>query len=406
MVEKFPTPGLLRKGRQAAFPMTLLALAFFAPPAYAAPLTQCGKSSVIKGRLNLDPGVSWYQVARCLRSLRNIWARDGADAPVVVTGFRGAPVAAVVRELVDTVAARPTTGVSAGQSANYQAFSSLRGDMSKGARLADLNDKGVPYNAMAQTSFAYTLYSIAAIAEASKPSDAAYYKKLAYGSLNTVLAPTSAGGLRQITRCAVRSGLNCSWYHSVTRRDRRTGQGATLNQHLHAVRDMGMISDLARRQGWTIDLPLEEAVQQGIDQLFLSAGHDGPGKAPRLADFVSAGDRPAIAFYGLDPTANKSQGVYFLPNATKTCGYHLHVLDLLTAVLKRAEKLQENSASLSRAFQCNSAIVPMYRGAIDAKSEKKLAAGRSCPAFSGYDFDKGTSAYFDSKLKSCGISSK
>lgn len=406
MTEKLPMASLRRRASLGAFPVALLALTSFAPPAHAAPLTQCGKSSVVKGRLSLDPGVSWYQVARCLRSLRNIWARDGADAPVAVAGFRGAPVATVVRDLVDKVVARRTTGVSVNQSGNYQPFSSLRGDMPKGARLADLNDKGVPYNAMAQTSFAYTLYSVAAIAGSSKPSDAAYYKKLAYGSLNTVLAPTSAGGLRQITKCAVQPGLSCSWYHSVTRRDRKTEQGATLNQHLHAVRDMGMISDLAKRQGWSIDLPLGEAVQQGIDQLFLSAGHDGPGKAPRLADFAGAGDRPAIAFYGLDPTANKSQGVYFLPNATKTCGYHLHVLDLLTAVLKRAEKMRENSASLGRAFQCNSAIVPMYRGAIDAKPEKKSAAGRSCPAFSGYDFDKGTSAYLGSKLKSCQISSK
>ncbi|WP_435165137.1 hypothetical protein [Falsirhodobacter sp. 1013] len=191
-----------------------------------------------------------------------------------------------------------------------------------------INDRGLPYNAMGQSGMAYFLYQLAAHAE--KDGDLAgrdVYRRFARLALATVTTDIKAGGLASTVRC--RNEEDCTWFHSVTRRDREPEEGATLNQNLHAIRDMGLIQDTVRRLGW--DEPdLEPFITAGVNRLFLS------DTAPTLNSFAGPLQRQdgTWAYYGFSPQAGTG---YFLKKPIDNCHYHVHVLELLATILKRAQ---------------------------------------------------------------------
>jgi hypothetical protein len=226
-----------------------------------------------------------------------------------------------------------------------------------------VNEKRKAFNAMGQTSMAQIVFSLAA--QASKggypraESDAAAYRLIANSMVRTVLIPIPAGGLASTHPCGPEQ-RPCTWYHSVTRQDRDSDEGATLNQMLHVLRDLGLIHDVHERLGWAPEFDYEAAIDAGLRQLFVDQGHQARDDEPNLADFLSK-PRNATgswAFYGFSPSRGSGRGGYFLENANKNCNYHFHVLDLLRAILGREEKL--GKPAFAGIYDCGSPIQAFY----------------------------------------------
>jgi len=159
-------------------------------------------------------------------------------------------------------------------------------------------------------------------------------------SINTLLTDTAEGGLATSSKCDKSPALQCTWFHSVTRRDRSSIAGGTLNQHLHVVRDLGLIAD-SIDDSPTDKERVNDAFRAGINQLVLSKGHVGVNAPPNFDDFVSGPvgtGQVHWLYYGISVDSKKKEG-YFLNKKGKDCGYQMHVLSLLSSVLERAERL-------------------------------------------------------------------
>lgn len=365
----------------------------------------------------------WHGLAQCLRGLRDRWSRDGPDAPVGVGGGGDAGVSTLVRRQVMLAMAAPTVRFTATGAAKADLglddVVDARGTPRRGFdRVVLLNDRGVAYNAMGQSGLSYFLFQMAVLADRGgypeAAADTTLYRALARGAIATVLTPVAAGGLAASRPCDDDASLRCTWYHSITRRDQPTAAGATLNQHLHAVRDLGLIADLLRKQRWNEGTDFNRAIIEGLNQLAFAAGSTRPGAPPNLADFLSppAGKaRVRWAYYGLNPTAADDRRAYFLGVGGKDCSYHLHVLDLLSQVLQRAQAQGFLARYEGPLLACGSALGEMQRAARlrterpgDAKLWSTPAAGRdyTCPKL-GSDAtpDEDNDSFLEKRLASC-----
>ncbi len=371
----------------------------------------------------------WHGLAQCLRGLRDRWSRDGPDAPVSVGPAGGsnddAKVSTLVRrQVMLAMSARPVRFAAGGPTAADLRLGDVfdaRGTPRRGFdRVVLLNDRGVAYNAMGQSGLAYFLFQMAVLADRGgypqAADDTALYRALARGAIATVLTPVAAGGLAASRPCDDDASLRCTWYHSITRRDQPTAAGATLNQHLHAVRDLGLIADLLRKQRWNEGTDFNRAIIEGLNQLAFAAGSTRPGAPPNLADFLSppAGKaRVRWAYYGLNPTATDGPHAYFLGVAGKDCSYHLHVLDLLSQILQRAQAQGFLARYERPLLACGSALGEMERAARlrterpgDARLWSTPAVGRdyTCPKL-GSDAtpDEDNDSFLERRLASCPV---
>lgn len=367
----------------------------------------------------------WHGLAQCLRGLRDRWSRDGPDAPVGVGGGGDAGVSTLVRRQVMLAMAAPTVRFTAAGEAKADLglddVLDARGTPRRGFdRVVLLNDRGVAYNAMGQSGLSYFLFQMATLADRGgypeAAADTTLYRALARGAIATVLAPVAAGGLAASAPCADEASLRCTWYHSITRRDQATEAGATLNQHLHAVRDLGLIADLVRKQRWNEGIDFNRAISEGLNQLAFSAGSNRPGAPPNLRDFLSppvGKARVHWAYYGLNPTAADGHRAYFLGFGGKDCSYHLHVLDLLSQILQRAQAQGFLARYEAPLLGCGSPLAALQQTATlrrnepnrpalwsDLRSERDFA----CPAAAlgiNDDDQEAKSGFLDSRFAAC-----
>lgn len=395
------------------------------PAAAEAPVdaARCGKAVTVerscdgpdcRDRPVFAVGDAWHGLTQCMRDLRDLWSRRGGDAVVDVAGQGGVPVSELVNAQILKEMRAPRTGFAfvgdeGGTVPFARAFTGLTPNRPL-ARVSLLSDRDRPYNAMGQTGLAYFLGQMAGLAARDgRAEDANFYRTLAAGSVRTVMAPVGNGGLSTVAPCAGTGGETCRWFHSVTRRDLESPiAGATLNQHLHAVRDLAMIADQRRKTGEDT-AAIDSAVDQGINQLFLSSGHTQEGAPPNLADFLGPAPSrtgPRWAFYGFNPLSVPPGGGYYLGRG-RDCNYHRHSLTLLGAVLQRAETLDRVSAARAVAMRCDGALAGMYRTARQGTGPEGLPTLRapdardieSCAA--QFEINSATGRYLEEKFGNC-----
>lgn len=392
---RFPIEYLLRCQGRALGGLMLMASVLLGVPAVAEePLPRCGVTEQVKlcgeGACSPSPVLrapgGWHGLAQCLRSIRDLWHRRGAGTAIDFADRRSVPIVQLAREqlLGEMYSARVGFTV-VGADQKILPFSNLFDDELTPrwplSRALFLNDRRKPYNAMGQTGVAYFLDHLASLADADKlGNDAHFYRDLAKASVATVLAPADEGGLSSMASCAGTGRQGCRWFHSITRRDRPAAWvGATLNQHLHAVRDLGFLADRWQKNGQDTSA-INRAVDEGINQLFLGNGHHAVGEPPNLADFVA----PAVgskelrwSYYGFDTRSPAGRGGYFLGDVGKNCSYHRHSLDLIAAILKRAESLGRVSDARRVASECRGPLYLLYRTAVTGAAAGDGLPGKS-----------------------------
>lgn len=310
----------------------------------------------------------WHGLASCLRAVRDTWASQGADAEVRVTREgRRETISDFARQVVVASVRRSEVrfaAVTEGRSALYRFADVFDSDLTPRGRFDDVfvaNDRGTPYNGMGQSDMAY--WSLQLAAQAGKggyersATDAAFYRAIATGAISAALRPVQEGGLASDLPCSDNPQKRCAWYHSITRRDRRPEQGLTLNQHLHVVRDLGLIADAFGRLGWDGADRYDAAAEAGVNQLLQP--RRVAGTPPVLADFLAppAGrERVRWLYYGHGGSSG-----YFLNRNGSDCNYHVHVLQLLEQVLARQAKRPGDGTAAGLA--CGSPLAEALRTA-------------------------------------------
>ena len=307
----------------------------------------------------------WHFLTECFRSLRDNW-KVGAQ------GLQPAAAADRVRDVVaanfqrDSVSYRNGANVWRGAEGFAQFTKDAATGRAQGYQVAQVKDLGQPFNAMGQTGLAYFILQFARIADGQsyslKNQDVAVYRSLGEGMVRTVVAPVGAGGLTDEGPCRVDGQSGCAWFHSITRRDRPAAFGGTLNQDLHALRDLGNIADLYAMDGKRPPFEIESHVAAGLNQLFREEPRAHGGDVPTFRDFQSppvgtAGVR--WLYYGFNRYAPVGEGGYFLNRHGKDCLYQVHVLALMQQVLQRAKAKRTWPAD--NVLQCDGVLAQTYR---------------------------------------------
>lgn len=225
-------------------------------------------------------------------------------------------------------------------------------DLSKFNRLVYWNEKHIAYDSMSQVDFGLRMlriYRLFLKQEGKLSERGRVFRELGLAALGVITDPIADGGLRSRSECAHWKGKACAWFHSVTRRDfDETNAGATLNKSLHPVRDMYEAAqvlaevdalDTTTSHSSRIDA-LRQASFEGTYQLVYGKGSDGKGSAPNLFDFIATtpGGKPiqrSWLYYGFNPELGKAHFLGNKGNDWKNCGYHMHVMQLLSAILPR-----------------------------------------------------------------------
>jgi hypothetical protein len=353
---------------------------------------------------------SWHHLSSCLQKVEDNWDQTkDADR---------SREAAVAREIAERVLLDDSTRFSADDERISQK-STLIQYLDRGQLIPDAadvhifqsNDLGQPYNAMGQTDMtrAFLQMSARALDAGGSSKDSLFYRNAAEAMLRTVTDQTSEGGLATIEPCRADTTLDCAWFHSITRRNRPSNQGATLNQNLHALRDFGLIGDFYTGRGWPQPQPLDRLIAEGLNQLFLEAPRQRKGDLPTLEDFLappagSSGVR--WMYYGFNRNKPVGRGGYFLGRNGKDCGYQVHVLQLLSRILERAKS--KGIWPVERALVCDGPLARAYRDTAlrmstdDPRiwSSNKLPKDSSCNAKHRQTF-KTISSYYETALATC-----
>jgi hypothetical protein len=185
------------------------------------------------------------------------------------------------------------------------------------------------------------------------PARAATYQALADAVISVVTDTVPEKGLRSRSQCDLRPELQCSWFHAVTNRFRKTSDtGGTLNKDLQVIRDLNRsagnlekIQEIApdpARQA-LIDR-LRAASAEGINQLVYSAGLAGPAATPSLFDFIPKDEtgkpvQNSWLYYAIN--VPKKNGYFLRGNVFKNCSYHIKDMLHLYAILDEAGGLTD-----------------------------------------------------------------
>lgn len=363
----------------------------------------------------LAPATNWHFFTNCLRAVRDNWNRASGAAVGNAAGDARARVIAAMS--LDDVGFRDSRRSLRGAQ-GFAAFFGSDGGRAAPADLqvAWLNDVGQPYNGMGQSGLAYFLFQLAASAQAGgyprAQQDVALYRGLAAGIMRTVLLDTRAGGLDTEMPCTTLRGRSCSWYHSVSRRDRPARSGLTLNQDLHVLRDLGMMIDLHRKMGWPVPAGWEDAIGTGLNQVFQPGSRSRMGDLPTFQDYLSepvGRDNVQWLYYGFNADKPLGSGGYFLNRNGKDCGYQVHVLDLTAQLMERAQRTRTWQPPAG-AMTCASPLAQAYRATRIRMTNPDPAAWSSpmarrdtmCPAKAQETFAKVRAEFYASAFDRCG----
>jgi hypothetical protein len=366
---------------------------------------------------------AWHDLAQCMREIRNLWSRRSPEYPIAIDDQRNTvPLSLLTHKLIrhEMQSSQVWFVVVTNAGNSKLKMTEIFNDQGELIKPFDfivvLNSAGQPYNSMGQSGLAYFLFQLASLAAkggyAGSDRDALFYRTLAKGVIRAVITPVEKGGLASRRSCRSQSD-SCVWFHSITRRDKRTVEGATLNQNLHAIRDIGMIIDLFASKGWDeeLRLDLEHAFREGVRQLFEQATYEFPGELPTLLDFVSPTvrkDKTSWIYYGFNLTAPPEKAGYFLRDGGKDCHYNNHVLELLAQILERAKRT--NSFIESHfALSCNSPVATMYRVTKSRLDEpntvniptRQFQLDTSCSPDSVRAFRKADQAFYSRTFSQC-----
>lgn len=290
-----------------------------------------------------DSSLSWHFASQCLRAYRDALLRPEADGLAPQIGDSA-------RRYVDALLRLPGGGDGV---------------------LFERNDRGEPFNAMGQSGVAYFLLQLTKVARISGQPDLANdLQGRAYRLLEVLARPVAEGGFILSAKCG--SG-SCAWFQSVTRRDWRAGEGGTLNQNLHAIRDILAILDSGGLDDAALERELEGRVSAALRRLL----EDSPGGLPSLAGYFPQSS--AIAFYGARLRENRAPAYYFLSNGGLDCHYHVHATDLLFQIVDLAERRPALRASVDQAKSCGSPV-RRYHAAVLRLAEPGGISGVVCPA--------------------------
>lgn len=219
-------------------------------------------------------------------------------------------------------------------------------------RLVYWNEKKIAYDSMSAVDFGLRMleaYRVFLKQEGKLSSRGRAFRDLGLAALGVITDSVADGGLRSRKECAHWKGQHCSWFHSVTRRDfHETTAGATLNKSLHPVRDLHAAADvLADVDALDTTIShegrigaLRKASREGTLQLVYGKRSDGHGSPPNLFDFIpmtkaGAGAQRSWLYYGYNPELGKPHFLGNKDNDWKNCGYHMHVMELLSVILPR-----------------------------------------------------------------------
>ena len=238
---------------------------------------------------------------------------------------------------------------------------------------------------MSQSGLARVLYGFARLAEEGgypeAQADRDGYLGIANASIATVVTSVSQGGLATTSACPGSPQMTCSWFHAITRKDRDSDEGGTLNKNLHAIRDLIIVKEATEKNGWPEDPAIDDAIEAGLNQLFLSPGHTEAGLPPNFADFLaSPGSGPSWAYYGFNPSAKPPKGGYFLKQKGRNCGYHDHVLNLMDTILKRTKGTDIAEEARAEALSCESPLRQMYLARVELIPAPATASAETHPA--------------------------
>ncbi|MBW0144787.1 hypothetical protein [Sphingomicrobium clamense] len=337
-------------------------------PATAQGWSSASSNQARAASCNIAPGSArdtWHFFSGCTRSMRNGW-RQRANDPA-----RLAPYAASVRaQIVEAMSRNDVAFIAPGGTRRGSAgLARFESDLAAGrdsdTRLAEVNRLGEPYSGMGQTGLAYFILQFSRLAEQASyrghEDDAALYRALGEAMLRTVVTDGRQGGLATVSNCRG-SGRSCAFFHSVTRKDRPADFGATLNQKLHVLRDLGLISELYRRNGWREPFDMDRAIAEGLNQLFAQGPRQRVGDEPSFADYLAppvGRDRVQWLYYGYNAERAPGEGGYFLPRAGKNCNYQVHSLGLIARILEDAQKTRR--WPVREALSCDGALAKAYR---------------------------------------------
>lgn len=141
----------------------------------------------------------------------------------------------------------------------------------------------------------------------------------------------------------------------MTNRDgKESSAGATLNKHLHAVRDIyraaEILMDLEAHNSENHKSTIKQFVQasvEGMQQLIYQPKANKKHEPPNLFDFVplNSNGKPIQRSWFLYGYNTGSQNAYYLnpdngASKYKNCGYHVHDYELLATIIDEYAKKQ------------------------------------------------------------------
>jgi hypothetical protein len=218
-------------------------------------------------------------------------------------------------------------------------------DLAAFDRVVTLNDHGVPFTTHEQSDFGFwNLANHQVLREGKMPNGGAVkaYFHVGLAAIQVVTDEVEDHGLRARNACAQKPGKTCSWLHAQTSRDGKSPRsGATLNKHLHGVRDlfraaMKLVEIEKLNPGedhGALEKKLVTASIEGLNHLVYENEAKAKYEAPNFFNFVvmaGGGDpvKRSWLYYGYNTEATKP---YFLSAKFKNCGYHIHDYELLDA---------------------------------------------------------------------------
>lgn len=218
--------------------------------------------------------------------------------------------------------------------------------------MVERNQRGEAFNAMGQSGVAYFLLQFARLAQPGDAENGAdWYRDLAVRAIEALLSPIEAGGFVRHTTCGDKA---CAWFHSVTRRDWSGSEGGTLNQDLHAIRDLLLIANGGFGLPPELERRLDDTVEAALRQLL--TGTDPA--TPTLDGFFPPKSNQSFAFYGARLSRFDAPGYYFLGRGTRDCHYHVHVTELLFQIMTEARRRPRVAALAAQGLACGS---PLWR---------------------------------------------
>lgn len=202
---------------------------------------------------------------------------------------------------------------------------------------------GKPYDSMGQSDlggWAMKMYRLTSKKDGADKKQVAGYKTVAFGAMDTILTPVSAGGLLSRDNCKEKKNEKCSFFHSKTNEDVDPKKAWTMNKHIYAANNLWTFGkDMENLKDNTLASKADEyknAAVEGMHQLVYGESVK-TGKAPTLFDYVPYKNDKAIQdswiYYSIDSDTRKG---FYLDDAGKNrnCGYHQLVVSLLVRNLK------------------------------------------------------------------------